>query len=339
MNTYIEQTGYLPSLPYDKDAVRKISPNDPFSALVSLAQSRTPGKTDYRLFQGAILARVNPNSRLLDSPPHTLSVSQGTGFSPDTRSSLISPYGSTDRMTTNHAQAYIEIDARDKIQSAYVQTPQGRAQLQASFRQVGDVIRSSAQLRMSLVPNCTSLTIDYDGNDQFGMFDSVHGWSAGQVALVFQDGIVPDIDFQRLLWEQFFLGNLQSLDAMPLPKLTFDPRRYYHGQDGSWSYLVRGIEDTTEIQHGSTVEAVKLTDATKPPYRQRPSRVSFEVIDMAEVDYEYRSGPGKATVIKGNAHYIDGYSEHDEKDLTVKVRASMDYVLRNPVCIPGSIAI
>lgn len=223
----------------------------------------------------------------------------------------------------------IELDDKNRIKFARFQNGMHtNPSVSIALEEEGEGLRSRGHIYIS---SC-HLALDYEGDGHILKFDHLEKYSRAQLALVFKNGQVPDVDINKLVYESVVLGYRRTrYPEIALPTLTFNPNhRDYHARCGH-IYLVQDEETLPKVESGSIISGVLITEASKRPYHLKVS-----IKSLKEVDFKYSNGPGKATLISGKIEINSGNRRDFASKLSrFRVNSGLRYLKENPQLVPG----
>lgn len=301
----------------------RIDPDHLIGSLVKLAPSLPIGLSYWVSDNRSLTPMDKPSGE--DFPPQSIGVLNNSELV------TISNPWEIKRLTTE--TTYVEIphettSGRAKVffSNGYLYNPS----VKVAFYPADRNYLSRGLVIMPLAPSCDSLSLDYVGDDTMLIFRSLGMWSKEQIALVFKDGQVPNIDIQDHVYRSLFEGGDRH-NLIAQPQLTFDRRRDYYHSNHSRTYLIHDEGKLPPIRKGGTISGIAITEKPELPYR-----VDVRIKDIEEKPHRYANGFGKATKVSASIKIDDGVGRPVNRQKTFLVHASLAWLKENPQNIPGT---
>lgn len=200
--------------------------------------------------------------------------------------------------------------------------------LSATFQpdEESGVVMAEGRLFMPLVPQISALCPTYAGDEKVLKFSGIQGYSEKQVALVYRDGVVPDIDVSKYITEKLLGRKYYPRPKISTPELTFDPNEDSYQVGEGRAYLSWNGENKPKVWKGRTIRGVVLTeDRDEVPYG-----IEVCIKDIGEVPFEYANGWSKATQVTGEITLNNGVDEPKKVWREFLVYSGRKYLRNHP---------
>lgn len=221
---------------------------------------------------------------------------------------------------------YMEVCAGRLVAAEFTAPLAGGSLMEANFTEEKERVR----IYLSLIRQLDSFNLIYGGDGKAAVFQDLNGYTPEQLALVFKDGRVPDLDLQKIMLDTLLL-NKRDAGKPALPQLTFNPNRYAYNPGHSRVYLVQSEASLPFIQMGSVIGGVaKLIDRTEQPFE-----VKVVLNKIQQIRCQYTDGVGLATRISGDIYIKEGRLERVYNRREFVVLSDLEYLNKHLELIPG----
>lgn len=315
-----------------------LNPNDLVASIVEITPSLPDGRIDFALNRATnTLQSFEIGTHTMGLPSRAIGVIKVTDS--DTGNQVIDIAQSCliNHLTADSTHLSIELD-NNTLKSARFNTRlHTNPHVSAIFLPGEDeTITSQANIHMSLVSQLTGLSLEFSGDDRTLTFQSLNDYNQEQLALIFKDVHVPDIDIQTLIRQSIILGDSHAAKNLTLPTLTFNRDEYSYQPFHSRTYLMQKGESLPQIAEGTTISGIAIIENDENPTNKQPYQVNVEIHTVDEVPYEYSDGSDTAIKISGITTISDGINEPVIFDEPFIVLSDMDWLTKNPQRIPGT---